>query len=228
MNRYVRAATAALLMTSGLASLGCASRTGVTMGDRYRNAVDTTWPENYSFAARQAVIAPFAQQVANGHFIEQTIWNWYFEPGTEKLNGAGMEKLDSLAHSTPAPDPKIYIQAARDILVTAENADKVGTLRDDLTARRAVAVQRYLATQPGATVAYELAVTDAPTPGINASFAASAYRGQAQGYKGGIGGGGASANAVGGGSGSIQPPSNGNTTVNVQGTPAGSSSTTPP
>ena len=40
----------------------------------------------------------------------------------------------------------------------------------------------------GAPVAYEVYVHDAPTPGINAEFAASAYRSSGTGYRGGISG----------------------------------------
>src|SRR5262245_38078538 len=109
MNRYVRAATAALLMAGGLGSVGCAHKAGCGGagggrdgregwdGSWYRNHIDTSWPDRYNFAARQATIAPFAQQAANGHFLHQTIWNWYFDPGTDKLNTAGLEKLNSIA-----------------------------------------------------------------------------------------------------------------------------------
>lgn len=208
MNRYVRAAAAALLVAGGLGSAGCAhhgkttaggcgtggcgagGRSDVTCGDKYRNLIDTSWPDRYNYDARQAVLAPFAQQVANGHFLEQTVWNWHFEPGTDTLNTAGMEKLNSLARKTPAPDPKLYVQVARDVAGTPENLDKLGAVRDELTAKRAAAVLKYMASQPGNPVPYEVAVHDAPTPGIYAPFAAAAFRGQLPGYVGGLAGGG--------------------------------------
>jgi hypothetical protein len=198
MNRFVRAATAAALVSGG--AVGCVhtDRSGET--SKYANCVDTCWPERYNFAARQAVIGPFAQQAANGHFANQTLWNWHFEPGTDTLNSAGMEKLDSLARSTPAPDSRIYLQAARDIGVTPENMDKVAAMRDELTAKRAAAVMRYMATQPGNPVAYSIQVHDAPVPGIHSNFASTAWRGQLLGYVGGLQGGGGVA-AVGGGGG---------------------------
>jgi hypothetical protein len=151
--------------------------------------VDTNWPDRYNYAARQSVTAPFAQQIANGHFAYQMIDNWYFAQGSDKLNPAGMAKLDAIARTTPAPDPKLFVQEARDIGLTPENADRIKTLRDDLTARRAAAIQRYMATQPGTPVAYEIMVTDAPTQGLPIPFILNAYRGQVTGYKGGIGGG---------------------------------------
>jgi hypothetical protein len=202
MNRFVRAATAALVLAGGLGSVGCAGRSGATSGSRTSNCIDPSWPDRYAFAARQAVIAPFAQQVTNGHFANQVVWNWYFEPGTDKLNGAGTEKLDSIARSTPNPDTKLFLQAARDLAVTPENTDKIVAMRDELTAKRAAAVHKYMGTQPGPTVMYELSVVDMPTPGIYAPFGTNAFRGQLAGYQGSIqGGGGGSSGAVGGGGG---------------------------
>jgi hypothetical protein len=197
MTRYFRAAAAALVLTGGLGSVGCAHKAATNgcgaNGAGSGNAgrwIDPSWPDRYTYAARQAVIAPFAQQVANGHFTNQTLWNWYFEPGTDKLNGAGMEKLDSIARTTPNPDTKLFLQAARDLGVTPENMDKVVALRDELTARRAAAIHRYMATQPGPTVLYDVSVVDMPTPGIYAPFAAQSFRGQLRGYTGGVSGGG--------------------------------------
>jgi hypothetical protein len=200
MSRIIRAAAAAVLVAGGLSAIGCVPRGNIDPEGRYRNAVDTNWPDRYSYAARQSVLAPFGQQAANGHFMNQTVWNWYFEPGTDKLTPAGLEKLDSLARQTPAPDTKIYIQAARDLRTTAENVDTVGTQRDELTAKRGAAVRKYMSTQPGNPVAYEIYVHDAPVPGMYAEFAATAWRGQRIGYVGGVTTGGAGATTVSSGS----------------------------
>ena len=206
MNRYVRAATAALVIAGGLGSVGCVHSTGSAREETggCTKFYDTTWPDRYNYAARQAVMANFSQQVTNGQFLDQTLWNWYFELGSDRLNGAGMAKLDSLAQRAPTPDPRIYLQVARDVAATQDNYDKVIAQRDDLTAKRAVAVQKYLATQPGTPVAYEIAVHDSPVPGIYAPFTLSSFRGQTRGYVGGIGGaavvgGGLSGNISGGG-----------------------------
>ena len=192
MNRMIRAAAAAAILTSGLGSIGCVS-TGngpngnATIGDRWRNAVDPCYPERYNHAARQAVIYPFAQQVHNGHVLNQTIWNYYFEAGTDKLTAGGMEKLNSLARTRPAPDPKLYIQAAVDVQLTDANAGTINDLRAELDTRRAAAIQKYLATVPAvAPVAYEVYVHNAPVPGINGEAAAGAWRASLGGYRGGI------------------------------------------
>ena len=209
---YVRAAAVAALLTGGLGSLGCV-HTGAapaaapgspgerTIENRYRNWYDESWPDRYNYAAREAVLAPFAQQAANGHFWHQTIWNWYFEPGSDKLTQAGIEKLDSLARETPSPDPKIYLQAARDLRTTPDNVGTIGALRDELTAKRAASVRAYLATQPnvGPPIAYEIYVHDSPVPSIAARFAVQSWNGQIQGYRGGLTVGGVGSTTVSGG-----------------------------
>jgi outer membrane protein OmpA-like peptidoglycan-associated protein len=214
MNRIVRRAAALAFLTAGLGAAGCVSTDGTVArgmmpdgnnregGAHYRSWIDPCWPERYSRTAREEVLAPFAQQVVNGQVLNQTIWNWYFDAGSDKLNTAGMAKLDSIAQTRPAPDPKIYLQVARDVPTTADNVDKVAAQRDDLTARRAAVVQKYLAAQPAISpTTYEFYVHDPVATGIYSDFAARAFRGQAQGYAGGLGGGGGgNASGVGGGS----------------------------
>jgi hypothetical protein len=198
--------------------------------DRYRNAYDVSWPERYNYAARESVLAPFAQQAATGHFIDQTLWNWYFEPGGDKLTPGGLEKLDALARATPAADPKLYIQTARDIVVTPENADKLRSIRDELNAKRAAAIKLYMSNQPGAPVAYVVEVHDAPVPGIYAPFAIAAIQGQVAGYKGGIGAGGGTGAPAGGaggvGVGGVGPGGSGNT-PSTTGSPGAGPGTAP-
>jgi outer membrane protein OmpA-like peptidoglycan-associated protein len=190
MTRMIRAAAAAAVLVSGLGSVGCVhtgSREPGQAGDRYRNFVDPCYPERYQHAARQAVVAPFAQQVHNGHFLNQTVWNYHFEAGSDKLTPGGKEKLDSLARVRPSPDPKVYIQTANDLPQTADAADTVIEARNALDAKRAQAIQKYLATVPtGAPVSYEVYVHNAAVPGINSEFAARAYRGSQTGYVGNI------------------------------------------
>jgi hypothetical protein len=189
MKRYYRVVTTTALLLSGLGATGCTTGGGgKSLEDCYRNAVDVSSQDRYNYAAREAVLAPFAQQVATGHFLEQTLWNFYFVPGTDKLTPGGIDKLNTLARLTPAPDPRLYIQTARDISVTPENYDSVANTREKLNAERAAAIKKYMAAQPGAPVNYEVYVHDAPVPGIYSVFAGSAFRGQLSGYKGGIGG----------------------------------------
>ena len=125
------------------------------------------------------MVAPFAQQVQNGHFLNQTIWNYYFETGTDKLTPAGMEKLDSLARVRPGPDPRLYVQTARDLLVTADNPDKIVAAAHRPGREAGGGHPEVPGTHPtsGGPVAYEVYVHDPPTPGIIAEAPAGAYRG---------------------------------------------------
>ena len=228
MNRMIRAAATAAILTSGFGSVGCVSTDtcgsggcgsgGLAgargeghgpIGDHWRNAADPCYPERYNHAARQAVIAPFAQQVANGHFLNQTLWNFYFEAGTDKLTPAGMDKLDSLSRTRPAPDPKLYIQTARDLTA---GVDKIAEARMDLDAKRAAAVQKYMAAQPaiGAPIAYEVFVHDAPVPSIAETMAGNAYRSSLQGYTGNrTGSGGGNVQGTGGSGNLTSAPASG-------------------
>ena len=229
MSRLFRAAMIAALLPAGLASVGCVHTTGsdcgaggcgagaggADCGARYRNWVDVSWPDRYNYAARQAVVAPFAQQAANGHFLNQTLWNFYFEPGTDRLTAGGMEKLDSLAHATPGPDPRIYLQHAQDIGATPDNLAKLGGMRTDLDARRAAAVRRYMASSFGPPIEYEVLVHDAPTPKLYGVFAGNAFRGQQLGYVGGINARSINISSVGGSASGPPPGTGGNTVVNT-------------
>lgn len=202
MNRYVRAAAAVVAMVGGAGSVGCVSTGG--RADEYRTGGnlcwDPCWPERYNAVARQEVLAPFAQQVHNGQALNQTLWNWHFDEGSDKLNPAGMAKLDSIARTRPSPDSRLYVQAARDIVATPENSDKVVELRNTLTAKRAAAIQKYMGTQPAIhPVAYEVYVHDPVVPGIPSDFATRSFNGQGPGYRGGLTGGAGGTQGTGGG-----------------------------
>lgn len=214
MNRYSRVAAAAVLMVGGLGAVGCThTEHGIGGGDRYRNVVDTSWPERYSYDARRAVLAPFAQQVANGQVVHYTLWNWYFEPGSDRLHPAGMDRLDAI--SLQNPGTRIYLQTANDIVLSPDNANKIHELRDELNTKRAKVIEQYLASKPGAP-SFELAIHNGPVPKLYAPFATAALRSQVQSYRGGLGGGGgggavsvSSGSSLSGGSGGSVGPAGG-------------------
>jgi len=139
MNGFVGKAVALLGWAGALAGgVGCHA---------YRDLVDPCYPERYEYMARQEVNGAFAPQVSNGHVLDQTIWNYHFEAGTDRLTPGGLEHLAYLARRRPIADPVIYLQTAHDI---AYNPDKRGDLtarRDDLDAKRAVAIKNFLADQ---------------------------------------------------------------------------------
>jgi hypothetical protein len=152
--------------------------------------------------------------------LNQTLWNWHFETEsitdpmtgkitvkpTAKLNGAGRAKLDSISRTRPSPDTRIYLQAARDVVMVDNKVDAVRTERENLTAQRAATVQTYLAASPSVNmVAYEVFVHDAVVPTIPSEFTATSFRGQRVGYVGGLNAGGGTAALSTGSGGLLQP-----------------------
>ena len=72
---------------------------------------------------------PIAPQVSNGHVLDQTVWNYDFEPGTDKLTGGGLEHLAYLARRRPQPDPMVYLQTAQDVAYDPASPDKLAATR---------------------------------------------------------------------------------------------------
>src|SRR5438132_11858905 len=82
---------------------------------QYTDLVDPCYPERYWYASRQNVHAAFAPQVRNGHVLDQTVWNYFFEEGTDRLHMKGQAELAYMARRRPCPDPCIFLQTAEDI-----------------------------------------------------------------------------------------------------------------
>src|SRR4051794_26945842 len=139
MNGFVGKAVALLGWAGALAGGGCCHT--------YSDLVDRCYPERYEFQARAEVNGAFAPQVSNGHVLDQTIWNYHFEAGTDRLTPGALEHLAYLARRRPVADPMVYLQTAHDI---AYNPDKPGDLtarRANLDAKRAVAIKSFLTEQ---------------------------------------------------------------------------------
>lgn len=143
MKGFIARTLAAACLAGGLATTGCQSVREEGLGGLY----DRCWPQRYNNTARHAVIDGFAPQVQNGHVLDQTIWNYHFETGTDKLTPGGMQKLDSLVRRRPNPDPNLFLATARDINYDAAEPEKYVEARRDLDLRRIGAIQRYLQAQ---------------------------------------------------------------------------------
>jgi len=194
-------------MKASLAVACLAGTVGCMGGERYRNLIDPCQMERYGAQARQEVISSFAPQVQNGRILDQTIWNWQFEAGTDKLNPSGMFKLDSLVRRRPEPDPRIFIATARDIGYDTEKPDAYGEARRDLDSKRAEAIQKYMAAQTaGRPMTFDILIHDPKDPGMPGISARAGWASQIGNYSGQLGttGGGAAQNALGGGGGGGQ------------------------
>src|SRR4051794_20149177 len=85
------------------------------MGDLY----DPCWPQRYNYMASKELKAAVAPQVNNGKVLDQTIWNYHFEVGTDRLTAGGLEHLAYLARRRPCPDTNLFLQTAQDIAYDA-------------------------------------------------------------------------------------------------------------
>src|SRR5262249_10008226 len=137
--------------------------------DCYRSIVDPCYPQRYEYAARQELNMAFAPQVRNGHVLDQTVWNYHFEAGTDKLTPGGMEYLAYLARRRPCPDPTVYLQTAQDITYDPAAPEKFSEKRGLLDTKRIQAIQNYLTAQTASRhLAFEVVVHDPAEVGLNA------------------------------------------------------------
>ena len=136
----------------------------------YRDLVDPCYPQRYEFAARQEVVGTIAPQVNNGHVLDQTIWNYQFEPGTDRLTPGGMEQLAYLGRRRPAPDAVVFLQTAQDVSYDPAAPDRFAEARANLDNRRTQAIQNYLTAQTaGRHLTFQVVVHDPHVPSIAAT-----------------------------------------------------------
>lgn len=192
-----------------LAGVALFTSVGCVGGDRYRDWVDPCYPERYNHTARAETISYFGPQVQNGHILDQTIWNYHFVTGTAELHPGGMEKLDYLIRRRPFPDPRLFLQTARDIAFDPAVPEEFVDARSNLDQKRVYAIQEYLAAQTASRgMNFEVLIHDPAPTGISgeeATLALSRFRGAAQGALTGGGGG------AGGGGGGLAPGGGTNT-----------------
>jgi hypothetical protein len=205
MNGFIKRASAWAALATSLAAL-----TGCRLYDHF---VDPCYPGRYSYEARGPVYEAFGRQSENGHVLDQTIWNYLFEPGTDRLTLAGQERLQYLARRRPAADPKIWLQTAQDIPYDAAAPEKFVNARTELDQKRTQAVERYLQAETSARpMAFQVAVHNPPVPSLAGAaealviqrhyinFQGMTYSQPNSGGTGGIsaGGGGGMGNTAGG------------------------------
>jgi hypothetical protein len=188
--------TRTLTVTCGAALLATAGCYGT-----YDNLVDPCYPWRYAHEAREEVNELSGAQIHNGHILDQTVWNWMFEPGTDRLTPGGLDHLNYLVRRRPYPDCTIFLQTALDIDYSPAAPEKFVEWRCDLDAKRVAAVQKYLtAAAAGRHVDWQVAVIDPGDPGISAIPANISIQKMYIGASGVLTGGGtAAAGPTGGG-----------------------------
>jgi hypothetical protein len=195
MNGIIKRAAAACLGGGLSLAIGC---------ETYRDLVDPCYPARYSALSRQSVNETFAAQVNNGHVLDQTVWNYHFEKGTNKLTPMGEAHLAYLARRRPNPDAKLFLQTAQDVPFDPANPGEFARMRSKLDADRVQTVLGFVQAQTaGRPVPFDVTVHDPAEVGMSAnrmfrtpSQGEGAVLEMERGYKGilaapGGGGGGA-------------------------------------
>ncbi len=161
MNGFIARTLAVACLGAGLTTLG-----GCKL---YECFVDPCYPERYEYQARQPIAQVFNTQAANGHVLDQTVWNYFFDAGTDKLTQGGLVYLDHLSRKRPQPDTKLFLQTAYDISYDPAAPEKLVNARVELDGKRVAAVQKYLqANTAGRPVVWEVAIHDPSGVGIGA------------------------------------------------------------
>jgi uncharacterized membrane protein YgcG len=179
MKGLIIKATMAACVVTAMAASGC----GI-----FDKCYDPCWPERWNYLARQEVYAASAPQIVNGHVLDQTIWNWNFEKGTDKLHPSGLEKLDYIIRRRPQPDTHVFVQTAGDIEYDPAAPEKFIEKRSDLDVRRVQAVEKYLmAASAGRGAAWQVAVHDPGDPSLRAIPVGNAVMGMYGSFSGTLG-----------------------------------------
>jgi hypothetical protein len=166
MNGFIKKTALGLCLGGAALTTGCVAE--------YRTCVDPCWPERYSYQARQSVRQAFNTQAANGHILDQTVWNQHFDVGSDKLTEAGKSHLKYLARRLPAPDPVVFVQPAYDIEGTVLDAKALANLNE----RRVQVVTSYLNNMMalrGMPVTFDVAIRDAAEPGLPSRAASNLF-----------------------------------------------------
>jgi hypothetical protein len=163
MNGFIKKSFAVLCIGGAAAVGGCCSDCKLC------NLYDNCWLERNSYQAAQSVDHTFGAQVNNGHVLDQTLFVYDFETGTDLLTKGGIERLKYLARRRPEPDSKIYLQTAQDVEFDLTVPERYAATRSELDAKRVAAMQKFLqADTAGRGLSFAVTTIDVPTPGIAA------------------------------------------------------------
>jgi len=223
MTRLISTAAALAALGGAFGSAGCVNSDKASLQSRYSEKVDPCTPERYNFMAREAALAPFEAQVANGQVLDQYLQNGDFDPAGAGLTPGGRVKLDALARKRPV-DGHLFVQTARDVPYDAAKPTDYAKTAADLNAKRSDAMVTYLtATTAGRGLTFDVTVIDPAEMLMPASGPANSIRGLPLRYASGINGvasnnfvgvGGAAATA------GVQPTLGGSAAIPSGGAPA--------
>ncbi len=162
---------------------------------------DPCYPQRYWNLASREVNRAMSPQVLNGHVLDQTVWNQFFEPGTDHLTPGGMAHLQYLSRRRPSPDTTIYLATAMDLTYDPACPERYCGARQELDSLRAAAIQKFLVgLNCGRPTEFQVCVHDPANVSVSALPVSSSVTQMYAQYKGGLGGpgGGMSVGVTGG------------------------------
>jgi hypothetical protein len=109
-----------------------------------RELTDPCWPERYNYMANKEAGSAIGGVMNNGKVLDQTIWNYHFEPGTDRLTAGGLDHLAYLVRRRPQPEPHIYVQPSQDAGKDLAGLEKKAA-RLELDRKRKRAIESFLA-----------------------------------------------------------------------------------
>lgn len=149
---------------AGLLSASLVSLTGCY--GTYNELVDPCYPERWNCQARSAVQSRVAMQAKNGLDMEQTLFTYHFEPGSDKITPSGQNILARIATRRPSSFKEVFIQNSFDAMPStdfdANRAEEFQQKMRDLNERRKRNVIAYLnmrKPQDGDTTPWQVAVS---------------------------------------------------------------------
>ena len=117
MKGLIRNGAVLLSFAASAAGVGCGTFPAAPTAQEMtccsnKDLYDRCYPQRYNNLATREVNAAFTPQVQNGHVLDQTVWNHYFEVGTDRLTPGGQDALATIARRRPCPDTTIYLATA--------------------------------------------------------------------------------------------------------------------
>lgn len=203
MNRFIKRTVA--MAWCGAAAAGC---------NTLQEVVDPCYPERYEFASRRETLAALSPQVQNGHVLDQTVWNFYFDQGTDRLTASGLDHLAYVARRRPHPDPVLYLQTAQDVSYNPANPEKLVQDRRELDEKRIKAIKSFLGAQTaGRPVEFQVLIHDPADTSLSGVGIGNAVQQMQLRFRGGLpssgGGVSGSSSGISGGAGSTGSTSGG-------------------
>ena len=93
---------------------------------------NNAWPHPFVPVDRARVHEPFAQMVANGWRLQNTLGEHHFDPKTNELTSSGRMQLETILFERPVDHRMVFVYQGRTASVTASRLESVKTAAEEL------------------------------------------------------------------------------------------------